>query len=94
MSTGRVTGRFNQAGALAPLTSPYGREMFAATSQLIDQPAPLVGWRWSKFVKGNIGGLNTQAANVGLVVGAQGYSGDFPQTEQAALQVAPPWERP
>lgn len=89
-----MTGRFNHAGDLAPLTSPYGEEMRAATPQLIDQPAPLVGFRWSKFVRGNVGGINVQTANVGLVFSPGGYSGDYPSSEQSYVQVPPPWERP
>jgi len=83
----------NQAGALAPLVSPWGQVLRGATSELIDQPLP-IGSGFGASFGGTAGGVSTLAASVKSVVGSIAYWGDIPQSEQATVAVSPPWDRP
>jgi hypothetical protein len=82
----------NQAGALAPTKSVWGQTLAGATSGLIDQPLP-IGSQGQGF-GGTAGGLVTIAASVKSLIGAPGYWGDVPQSQQDTVDVSPPWERP
>lgn len=93
MSTGRVTGRNNHAGDLAPLTSPYGREMFANAGKLIDQPSP-IGRQSSTAMGGTVGGMTTRSANVRALFAPSGYFGDAPLSLQPNIEASDPWNRP
>lgn len=91
MAVGRSRQGTNQAGALAPLRSVWGQQMFAGTSQLIDQPAP-IGWRPNNF-GGTVGGMITVAASMTPRSAERGYFGDLPQSEQANVEAPDPWDR-
>jgi hypothetical protein len=92
MSTGRVTGRNNHAGDLAPLVSPWGQALFRDTTHLIDQ-APPIGRQWNDFQWGTVGGLTTRSANVKALFTEEGYYGDLPQSQQPTVEAADPWNR-
>lgn len=92
MSTGRVTGENNHAGDLAPLVSPWGQALFARTSMLIDQPAP-IGSQSGDAYGGTVGGVTTRAASVIPLFAPGGYFGDIPQSEQDVVSAPPPWDR-
>jgi hypothetical protein len=93
MSTGRVTGVNNYAGALVPQQSPWGQALALGTYQLIDQPEP-IGHQNDRAFHGTVGGISTRSANVRVLFAPDGYYGDLPQTEQGTVQAAPPWDRP
>lgn len=93
MSTHRVTGVNNYAGALVPQSSPYGQAMFAGTAQLIDRPFP-IGRQSDNYVHGTVGGISTRSANVRVLFTDEGYFGDYPQSGQPTVSAADPWLRP
>lgn len=99
MSVGRNHGRLNQAGDLAPFVSPWGQELAAHESMLIDQPPPIGGksnpndMHGRMGFGGTVGGMITLSANTGYVQAERGYFGDLPENQQALVDAADPWDR-
>lgn len=95
MSVGRIHGRTNQEGDLAPWYSPWGQAFRAGTPILIDHPAPIGSFvHGGKPYGGTIGPVLFTSANVGVLPGRFGYGGDAPQDLQGIVDAPPPWERP
>lgn len=93
LGTGRVTGPFNHAGDLAPLTSPWGQLLFRNTTVLIDQP-PAIGHQSPRGFGGTFGVMATRSANVQALFAPGGYYGDAPPDQlQPTVPAAPPWQR-
>lgn len=93
MSTHRVTGPNNYAGALVPQVSQYGQAVIQGLTQLIDQPFP-IGRQGDNYVHGTVGGISTRSANVRVLFTDEGYFGDYPQSGQPTVNAADPWMRP
>ena len=92
MAVGRSRQGTNQAGALAPLVSPWGQALKAHTGELIDQPPP-IGAQWSRRAKGTVGAIVTIQASIKPLVTEGGYFGDAPQSLQDNISAPEPWER-
>lgn len=92
MAVGRSRQGTNQAGALAPLVSPWGQALKAHTGELIDQPPP-IGHQWSHRSKGTVGAIAIISASIKPLVSDQGYFGDAPQSLQDSISAPQPWER-
>lgn len=92
MAVGRSRQGTNQAGALAPLVSPWGQALKARTSELIDQPPP-IGRQWSRRATGTVGGIVVISASVKALVADGGYFGDAPQSLQDTISAPEPWDR-
>lgn len=99
-------GISNQEGFTVPgpyVSSPWGDAMFAATPQLIANPAPLMGrpqgdrrdqnGPYHVGYAGTIGGMSILAASVVGLFDPVGYYGDLPQGQQGVVAALPPWER-
>lgn len=92
MAVGRSRQGTNQAGALAPLVSPWGQFLKAHTDELIDTPPP-IGNQWSRRATGTVGGIAVIAASIKPLVVEGGYFGDAPQRLQDTISAPEPWER-
>ena len=92
MAVGRSRQGTNQEGALAPLVSPWGQYLKAHTADLIAHPPP-IGSQSSRRATGTVGGIVMIQASIKPLVMDGGYFGDAPQSLQATIRAAEPWER-
>lgn len=83
----------NQAGDLAPRTSPWGQLFSNARSQLITNPTP-IGTDDSPRFKGTVGFMTTAVASMTPLVTESGFGGDVPTSQQGWVDAPDPWNRP
>lgn len=86
-------GQDNQAGDLAPLTTPWGQQFSNGRSTLITCPRP-IGTGFHRRFSGTVGFIRTNVANSTPLVTQGGFFGDVPTDQQPWVDAPPAWDRP